>query len=820
VSIEDFERSASIDNVPCMNTLDQKIATQYWVEKLRKTTSVDFGALQQVSTQRVVLAKQDLAYFSKITSGNEIVEFTVLLTIFNILIQRYFETHQLMYTNGIGSVLQTPLLFSTQSVDKKITKQLLQEIKEEVQEVYKHTRYDSKLIETHSFSKYTPFGFFYNSDATEKTVLPFSIVLKKQQDTLEAVILFSESFTETHVAKHFLENFKNWVLQLEQNLSVKATEVSLLQEGERIRLLEQFNNTQLDYNQHTTLLELFKMQVVKSPNATAIIHKDRSLTYQELDEKTDAFANWLTTAYQLEAGDLVAVKLERTENLLVAFLAVLKIGAAYVPLDINYPEERIQYIEKDSNSKLIIDQKVLEKFHAVAKKYQNKPYKVTVTASQTAYIIYTSGSTGKPKGVVITHANAVAMIKWAQQEYDATRFEVVYAVTSHCFDLSIYEMFYTLSIGKPIKLFSNALDCLPSLQEDSGILLNTVPSVLRTLLEEGHELKNVSVINLAGEAFPVAIARQLQHTDIEVRNLYGPSEDTTYSTYYKLSNQSYTHTIPIGKPISNTQAYILDDNGALVPVGVPGKLYLSGAGITKGYLHRPALTSEKFIPNPFKEATLMYDTGDLAKWMPDGNIIFLGRKDHQVKLRGYRIELEEIEVAVQNFSEAIRQVVTVVKSHLGEDVLVAYYVADETVDANELRMELASRLPAYMIPSHFIALDAIPQTPNGKVDRKALPEIATVTKTREAYVAPTDDIEKALVAIWETVLGVERIGINDHFFELGGHSLMIGQLNNSMYKNLQKSVPFRIFYTNPTIASLKEVLVEQEYQSIPKATVQ
>ena len=654
------------------------------------------------------------------------------------------------------------------------------------------------------------------SDNTSKFDLEFAFVEKDKELSLLLTYnpeIYNEDFA-IQLSLHFETLLQNILTTPETSLRY----VSCLSADEKERILKGFNNTTTDYPESQTIDGLIEEQTVKTPDNIAVVFKEQTLTYKELNDKSNQLAHYLRAQYQIKAGDLIGLKLERNEQLLVVALGILKSGAAYVPIDVSYPKERIDYIQEDSNCKLVIDTDELSRFENIIYNYSKENLQCNKSSANLAYIIYTSGTTGKPKGVMITHKNAVAFICWAQQEFSKDAFEVTYAATSHCFDLSVYEMFFTLSIGKKVKVLSHALEIGEHLKNDRKILLNTVPSSIRNIIDQGYSLDNVSYINLAGEAFPADIVPKLLSYLAEVRNLYGPSEDTTYSTFYKLSTDKKYDTVPIGRPISNTQAYILDDNLKVQPIGVPGKLYLSGAGLAPGYLNQPALTTKKFIENPFLLGERMYDTGDIAKWMPDGNIAFLGRKDHQVKLRGFRIELGEIENTILTFSAEIHQTVVEVKVVGGESVLAAYFTENTKLDREMLRNFLQLRLPAYMVPGYFIKLDTIPLSSNGKIDRKALPEITEEAAIRKVYAAPRNEVEVLLVDIWQEVLGIEKIGITDNFFELGGHSLIVTQVINRTYKELGKSISFRDFFANPTIERLSKKLKESHYSHIPKAT--
>jgi len=802
-----------------MDHINNKIAKDYWHKKNNRIVYSKEGFPESSSMDFIIVDALELSYFYKLTTENTVAEFTVLIAIYNMLLQRYFEDCNVVSSKSFSSFQKMLLCYEFQSIGQKTIKEFIQATKEEVQEVYKYAPYyGDAFTEQTSYVNRIPFQFNYgldNEPYESHYGLSFHIEKLKNKD-LKISLYYSDKFAESTIALHFLNNFKIWLEELEEYINISASKIPLTSKQEERALLHTSNASK--YDRTVTLVEIVEKQAKKTPQNIAVVCKETALTYESFNEQANQLSYYFIKEHGISEGDFVGVKMERSEKLLIAILAVLKAGAIYVPIDVNYPEERINYIEKDSNCKLVVDSAVYSNFQENEAKYAKENPSSDRTSNSLAYIIYTSGTTGKPKGVMITHQNAVALIHWAQEEFNSESFDVVYAATSHCFDLSVYEMFYPLSIGKKIKVLNNSLEIGRELVKDHNILLNTVPSSIRNILEEGFSLENVSVINLAGEPFPVDIAKKLLQTNAEIRNLYGPSEDTTYSTSYQLSSEKIYHTIPIGKPISNTQAYILDEELQLVPAGIIGKLYLSGDGIAKGYLNKPELTSAKFIENPFQEGEKMYDTGDLAKWMPDGNLAFLGRKDHQIKLRGYRIELGEIEHAIFSFSENILQAVVAVKKNKGEDVLAGYYLENTAVDKTHLRAYLEKQLPAYMIPSYFIKVETIPLTPNGKVNKDALAEIADTTIVKKEYAAPADAVEIELVQIWEQILGISPIGMNDHFFELGGHSLMISQIINAIYKKLDKSVPYKVFYTNPTISDLRKVLKNREYLPIPLAS--
>ncbi len=800
-----------------MNSIEHKIITDYWLQKLRVHEQQDHNDFIANRTYSITIGKDKLAYFSKVTNEKEIVEFTVLLTIFGMLLKRHFDECHLVFSE-IQQAQASEVLLVLNSIQNESFKSYLNIIKKEVQETHKHAIYNKdhvkRLLRIEKIEDYASFGFLYSQQKEVKNYqLPFQLSINKQPESYQLTLTYNNDFIQQHVAESFVNIFKSWLIGLESHISKEITEISILADGVKEKLLFEFNETVVHHQETPTIIDLFEKQVAKTPKAIALVCQNQEFTYEEVDKQSNQLARYLKEEKGIKANDFVGVKLERTEKLIISIISVLKVGATYVPIDVNYPEERITYIENDSNCAFVIDAEKLSIFSEIKHNYKDTKVDRNTIADDLAYIIYTSGTTGNPKGVMITHSNAVELIFWAQNEFDLNTYEVVFAATSHCFDLSVFEMFYTLSVGKRIRILKDALAIAEYLPKEKNILLNTVPSAMRTIIDGNYDLSNVKVINLAGEPFPLDIANKLTKTDIIVKNLYGPSEDTTYSTGYTLQNKAYK-TIPIGKPITNTQAYILDENLKLLPIGVIGKLYLAGAGITKGYLNRPELTDEKYIHNPFAPNTRMYDTGDLARWCPDGNIEFFGRKDHQVKLRGYRIELGEIENDILQFSEEMLGAVAAVKTVKNVQVLVGYYASLINIDKSKLRDYLAEKLPSYMVPTYFMRLKEIPLTPNGKVNRKALPDVSLAGIIKKEYVAPRNLIEEELITIWQEVIGVSQIGIKDNFFELGGHSLMIAQIINRISKEMGMNVRYKTFHTHPTIEGISDALEEEQYESI------
>src|ERR1051325_1196679 len=566
--------------------------------------------------------------------------------------------------------------------------------------------------------------------------------------------------------------------------------------------------------------ELFQRQVRSAPESVAVVFEKQQLRYRELNARANQLAHYLR---KLGVGPevLVGICVERSPRMLIGLLGILKAGGAYVPLDPVYPPERLRFITQDAATPVLITQRhllsnvpagkahivCLDDWNIIDQEREEDPITETV-AQNLSHVIYTSGSTGKPKGVAIQHESVAALIDWASTVFSSEELQGVLASTSICFDLSVFELFVTLSLGGSVILADNALHLAHLESAKQVTLINTVPSAIAELLRLNAIPKTVSTINLAGEALKTSVVQQLYELPHVQRvfDLYGPSEDTTYSTF---ALRCASGPAIIGRPISNTEAYLLDSDLQQVPEGMQGEIYLSGHGLARGYLHRPDLTAERFVPNPFNKdgSTRLYRTGDLARRLPDGNLEYLGRLDNQIKLRGFRIELNEIEICLSQYP-SIRDCVVAVKSNdVGEKFLVAYFVSDELLQVTDLRNFLAHELPDYMVPSRFVRVDKIPLNPNGKVDRQALPEPSTDrAMLQRECVAPLDEIEIQLINIWQELLGVSSVGTEDNFFELGGHSLLAVRLFTEVESRFGRKLPLATLFEATTISQLGAIL--------------
>ncbi|MFL6336608.1 MAG: non-ribosomal peptide synthetase [Pyrinomonadaceae bacterium] len=651
-----------------------------------------------------------------------------------------------------------------------------------------------------------------------------SLVLKETPTSLDGMVTYNSDLFVPETIQRLYGHWRTLLEGIVSRPESRLSELPMLTPPEMQQLLVEWNQTAAQHPRGQCLHQTFEAQAARTPDAVAVVFEDRPVSYGELNSRANRLAHRLL-ALGVRPEERVGILLERSTEMVVALLAVLKAGGAYVPLDAAYPRQRLAFMLEDAAVKVLVTERQFaddlpaetcvcldDEYEALARVPELNP-EGSVSPEHLAYVIYTSGSTGRPKGVAIEHRNAVTLLNWAAEQFTEEELAGVLASTSICFDLSVFEIFAPLSRGGTVILVKNIL----SLQELTSTrpvrLINTVPSAMNELLRLKAVPAPVRTVNLAGEALPGKLVQQIyEETGAQrVWNLYGPSEDTTYSTAALIERGS-SRKPPIGRPISETQAYILDRHYRPVPVGVSGELFLGGAGLARCYLHRPALTAERFVPDPFgdRPGARLYRTGDVARYLPGGEIDYLGRFDHQVKLNGYRIELGEIEAALSRH-EAIAESVVIV-NEAGEDKrLVAYLVASEAgrVLTAELRQHLQQHLPHYMVPQLFVWLAELPLTANGKLDRQALPEPEAEREIAEERRPPTP-VEEVVAAIWANVLHLERVGLNENFFELGGHSLLGMQVISRLKEMLQVELPLRKLFEFPTVELLSQQLVARE----------
>jgi len=605
-------------------------------------------------------------------------------------------------------------------------------------------------------------------------------------------------------------------------------ELPLLPEAEYNTLLCEWNNTQTDYPLNLCIHALFEAQVERTPDAVAVVFAGQQLTYQELNQRANQLAHHLQQL-GVRPEELVGIYVERSLEMIVGLLGILKAGGAYVPLDPAYPQERLAFMLSDSQVAIVLTQQPLlanlpqhqaqvlcldTDWETIRQNSVDNPVHCA-TPKNLAYLIYTSGSTGLPKGVQIPHGAVVNFLTSMARQPGLTASDILLAITTISFDIAALELYLPLITGARVVLASRetATDgkkLIQSLTASGATVMQATPATWRMLLAAGWQGSQELKILCGGEALPRDLAAQLLVRGAAVWNLYGPTETTIWSTAYQLeATQLEKSLVPIGRPIANTTIYLLDSFGQPVPIGVPGELYIGGAGVARGYLNRPELTTQRFILHPV--GGRLYKTGDLARYRSDGTLEYLGRTDYQVKLRGFRIELGEIE-AVLSQHPAVAQAVAIVREDEPDNQYLAAYIVVQVPSADlthELRQFFAQKLPHYMIPSAFVRLETLPLTPNGKVNRRDLPapDVGNDYGQR-TFVPPRNPVEEAVVGMWVQILGVEPVGIYDNFFELGGHSLLATQLISRLENCFEVELPLRRLFEEPTVAGLATAIQE------------
>jgi amino acid adenylation domain-containing protein len=608
----------------------------------------------------------------------------------------------------------------------------------------------------------------------------------------------------------------------------RLAELPLLMESER-RQLSEWNATGATYPSDMCIHQLFESQVERTPDAVAVVFGESKVTYRELNERSNQLAHHLRKL-GVKADMPVGICAERSIEMIVGVLGILKAGGAYVPLDPGYPRERLAFMLRDSRVTLLVTQAKLRQslpgdchilcvdtdWPGIAEEESSDP-DYDLSADNLAYVIYTSGSTGQPKGIEIANRSVVNLLCSMRKKPGLTVDDTLVALTTLSFDIAALELFLPLCVGAKLVIasreFASDGALLLKLLLDSGAtVIQATPITFRLLIEAGWKGEPAMKVLCGGEALSRELADQILARRATLWNMYGPTETTIWSSTIQV--EPGDGPVPIGQPIDNTQFQILDAAGQLAPIGVAGELHIGGVGLARGYFNRPELTAKKFIPDPFSgdPRARLYKTGDLARYLPDGNIEFLGRIDQQVKIGGFRIEPGEIEAALRQHPAVGQCVVVAREDQAGDKQLLAYVVAaagQPAVSIGELRRFTATQLPDYMIPNAVIWLNCLPLTPNGKVDRKALPAPELGRASSEAgYIAPRTPIEKALAEIWCKVLGLKQVGVRDNFFDLGGHSFRAMRLIGEVDKSLNQKLFVAVFFQNPTIEGMAKVLQE------------
>ncbi|HEY4034598.1 MAG TPA: amino acid adenylation domain-containing protein [Ktedonobacteraceae bacterium] len=661
----------------------------------------------------------------------------------------------------------------------------------------------------------------------ETAKFDLSLTLKDTEQGLTGTWEYSTELFELATISRMGGHFQTLLEGILANPKQLISELPLLTADERQQVLVEWNTTKSEYPLEQCLHQLFEEQVKRTPEAVAVVFEDRQLTYWQLNRRANQLAHYLQQ-WGVRPDVLVGLYVERSLDMVIGLLGILKAGGAYVPLDPGFPSERLTFMVEDAQASVLITQQhlrghlpahkakvvCLDTDQAVLAQQSETNLPPTATPAHLAYVIYTSGSAGRPKGVQIIHRAVVNFLLSMRQRPGLRAEDTLLAVTTLSFDIAALELFLPLVVGARVVIAStdvvaDGAALMETLTHTRTTVMQATPVTWRLLLAAGWQGNQHLKILCGGEALPQQLAQQLLPRAASLWNLYGPTETTIWSSACQI--EAGDKVVTIGHPIANTQLYILDGQLQLVPIGIPGQLYIGGDGLARGYLNRPELTAESFISHPFSDepGARLYKTGDLARYRVDGTIEHLGRLDFQVKLRGFRIELGEIE-ALLNQHPAVQSSIVLHQEDIpGDARLIAYLTVKQRhiPSLNDLRSYLRKKLPDYMIPSAFLIIDALPLTPNGKVDRRALPKVeGLLVESETAFVAPQTESERTIAAIWQEVLGVKKVGVQDNFFDLGGNSLLLAQVHSKIQAILKRNIMLLELFEYPTVSSLVEHL--------------
>lgn len=700
----------------------------------------------------------------------------------------------------------------------------------------------------------------YDVRTLERTNYPLRVEIEPNEE-LSIIILYDGSRFDDELVSQILRHFQRFLEGMISNPKQLIGELPTLTDAERYQVLVKWNDTGTDYPRHKCIHELFEEQAQRTPDAIAVVFEEQQLTYDQLNRRANQVGHYLQV---LGVGPniFVGICVERSIEMIVGLLGILKAGGAYLPLDPSFPNERLLFMLEDAQPRaLLIEQHLLKELPIRTKDSENRQwYKIPVSRTEIgnsilvcmdtdwkmiatysdtilsnglacnnmAYLIYTSGSTGQPKGVQVPHV-ALTNHLYAMQERPGFRTrDVLLAVTTLSFDIAGLEIYLPLITGgrvviAPYQVATDGRALATAVEDVNATVMQATPATWRMMFDAGWVGNRNLKVLCGGEALPPDLAEQLLACSGELWNMFGPTETTIWSVAKHV--RTGDKKISVGHPIANTEVYVLDAYLQPAPVGVPGELYIGGEGLALGYFNRPELTAEKFIPHPFSHSPggRLYKTGDLTSYQPDGNIVFLGRSDHQIKLRGYRIELGEIEAVLARHHD-IREVVVTVNQATDDKQLVAYFVPQlETVpELSQLRAYLSTKLPEFMVPTHFVPLSAFPLTSNGKLDRQALPKPDQTDLAIASYVAPRRAEEEVLASIWADVLGLKQVGIYDNFFDLGGHSLLATQLVSRICQAFQVKLTTRnLFEDATTVYDMGQLvdMLRRAGQELPDAPI-
>lgn len=844
------------DEIPVLN-----LPTDYQRPSVQSFEGENIGfALNKDLTQKV----------KKVSKANGATLYMSLLSAYNILLSKYSgqddivvgspiagRSHIDLY-NMVGIFINT-LAMRNYPAGNKSFNEFLQGVKKNALNAYENQDYQfDKLVEKLNIKRdlrrnavFDTMFIMQNTENKEiqldnikikqfqfeRGVSKFDITLSAEEkgEEIKFDLEYCTKLFKRETIERMISHFKNILNEVTENPEIKLCEIDMLSEEEKRKILIDFNNTETEYPKGKTICEAFEEQVKKTPYNIAVVYQDKKLTYRELNEKSNQLARVLRDR-GVKADTIVGMIVDRSLEMLIGIMGILKAGGAYLPISPGYPDDRIKYMLEDSKTTILLTQKSI--LHTInfdgtvidledRQLYQgdNTDLKIISSSKSLAYVIYTSGSTGKPKGVLIQHGSVINLVTGLRKIIYSKYTGVlnVALIAQYVFDASVKQIFASILSGNSLYIIPEEYrtigEKLIEYYIDNSIdISDGTPSHIKLMLSDNREkIKDIPVKHfiIGGEELIVNLAKEFlslfKDRKPDITNIYGPTECCVDSTAFLIDSNNLTklNAVPIGRPIVNCRAYVLDKYDKLQPAGIVGELCISGDGLARGYLNNPQLTEEKFASNPFESGKKMYKTGDLVRWLPNGNIEFLGRIDHQVKIRGYRIEIGEIEALIKSHPSVKDSVVIVREDSTGEKTLIAYVVSrtsgDEKYSEGNLKEYLKKKLPKYMVPAIFVQLQKIPLNTNGKVDRFALPEPDMLQRdSDESFIAPRNKEEIKMAQIWSKVLGIEKIGIDDDFFDLGGDSFRAIKLVRSISSNLGVMELFK----NSTIRELTAYLLK------------
>lgn len=833
----------------------------YWLNKLsgemvKSNFPYDYqkngSAQRSIDSLKLSFAGETYSTLMKLSKGSDYTLQLVLVTAMTLLLNKYTGNDDIIVGMPIyrqefeGEFINTVLPLRNPVKDNMTFRELLLQVRQTILEAVENQNYpiEALLYQLDLQEQEDDFPLFdvaillenihdkhYLQHITPNMVVSFFRTDRKLEGCWEYNSLRFNRATMEQIIRH-LTTLLNKALN---NIDTLTTDIDILSYEERKQLLLDFNNNKVDFPKDKTVCQLFAGQAAAAPDRAALIFEGSHVTYGELNQRANRLARFLRNN-GLQRGELVGIMLDRSPRMVESILAVWKAGGAYFPVDPSYPLERIKYMLQKSQAPVLLTDTdevknqnnfargimVLDEIKKEIAGESGKNPETVYQPSHMAYVIFTSGSTGKPKGAMVEHLGMMNHMQAKINDLHLSLHSIIAQNAAHTFDISVWQLFTALTLGGKTVIYPNDLILEPGrfiarIIQDRVTVLEVVPSYLSTMLDileiQGTQPLPLDFLLVTGETVKSQSVRQWfeKYPGIKMVNAYGPTEASDDITHYIMHKEPAAQRIPIGKPIQNLNIYIVDKNLKLCPIGVKGEICVSGVGVGRGYYNDEEKTREVFLEDPFiKEVsnngkeTRFYKTGDLGCWLPDGNIKFFGRKDSQVKIRGYRIELEEIEVKLSDHP-GIKETVVVQKTdHNGNNFLCAYLVTNRKLEISQIRDYLLESLPDYMVPSHFIELENIPLTPNGKVDKKALPE--PEIDVEEEYVAPRDELEDNLAGIWAEVLEMpkDRISIYANFFQLGGHSLSVTIMVARIHKDLDVKVQLIEVFNSPTIKELAE----------------